>query len=255
MGAVGGGSGVSFLSYSKRQILFGFQKWRKATVATIETAPATMSTRLLSTWFDQKYWVNPKERPTTRMAGRTSNVSAHPTIVRTSQNGTMTAVKGRMRPIIALRSDSDSPHTAANVCTGVPIAPQATGAVLAIRFSAAAWKGRKPSPIMKAPAMATGAPNPAAPSMNAPKQNATSKTCRRRSGVMPATDSFMISNWPVSTEMSYRNTAASTIHAIFNRPKATPYPKLMAASVTGIPKNTTASIAALNPHAIAHKRG
>src|SRR5712692_3358271 len=53
---------------------------------------------------------------------------------------------------------------------------------------------------MKAPAMATGAPNPAAPSMNAPKQNATSKTCRRRSAVIPATDSFMISNWPVSTE-------------------------------------------------------
>src|ERR1700732_1852568 len=134
MGVVGGGSGVSFFSYSKRQIFFGFQKWRKATVATIETAPATISTRLLSTWFDQKNWVNPKERPTTRMAGRTSNVSAHPPIVLTSQNGTITAVKGRMRPIIALRSDSGSPHTAAKACTGVPMAPQATGAGLAFRF-------------------------------------------------------------------------------------------------------------------------
>jgi len=50
---------------------------------------------------------------------------------------------------------------------------------------------------MKAPAIATGAPKPAAPSMNAPKQNATISSCRRRSAVMPATDSFMISNWPV----------------------------------------------------------
>ena len=136
------------------------------------------------------------------MAGSTSKVSLQPTIVRTSQNGTITAVNGRMRPIMAFRSDSGSPETAAKVCTGVPIAPQATGAVFAIRFSAAAWKGRNPKPIMKAPAIATGAPNPAAPSMKAPKQKATSSTCSRRSGVMLAIDSFMISNCPVSTEMS-----------------------------------------------------
>src|ERR1700732_5518666 len=98
MGVVGGGSGVSFFSYSKRQIFFGFQKWRKATVATIDTAPATMSTRLLSTWFDQKNCVNPNERPTTRMAGSTSNVSLHPTMGRPSQKGTMTAGEGRMGP-------------------------------------------------------------------------------------------------------------------------------------------------------------
>ncbi len=126
------------------------------------------------------------ETPTTRMAGRTSKVSAQPTMVRTSQKGTRTAVNGRMRPTIALMSDSGSPETAASAWTGVPIAPQATGAVLAIRLSAAAWNGRKPRPIMKAPAIATGAPNPAQPSMNAPKQNATSKNLqaaiRRDSG-------------------------------------------------------------------------
>ncbi len=138
------------------------------------------------------------------MAGSTSNVSAQPTIARTSQNGTMIPVMGRMRPIIALRSDSGRPDTAASVCTGVPMAPHATGDVLASRFSAAAWNGWNPSPIMNAPAMATGAPNPAAPSMNAPKQKATIRSCRRRSAVIPATDSFMISNWPVCTETSYK---------------------------------------------------
>ena len=55
---------------------------------------------------------------------------------------------------------------------------------------------------MKAPAIATGAPKPAAPSMKAPKQKATSRSWRRRSAVIIATDSFMISNWPVETEMS-----------------------------------------------------
>ena len=161
-----------------------------------------MSTRLLSTWFDQKNSIPANENPTTRIAGNTSNVSSQLTIVRTSQKGTITAVNGRIRPIILFRSPSGRPETAASVWTGVPIAPQATGAVFAIKFKTAAWNGRKPRPIMKAPAIATGAPNPADPSMKAPKQNATSSNCSRRSGVIAATDSFMISNCPVSTEMS-----------------------------------------------------
>src|SRR5947208_256256 len=171
---------------------------------TSEMTPPAMSTRFESTWLDHKYCVVLKDTPTTRMAGNTSNVSLQLTIARTSQNGTMIPVMGRMRPIIALRSDSGRPDTAASVCTGVPMAPHATGDVLASRLSAAAWNGLNPRPIMKAPAIATGAPNPAAPSMNAPKQNATRSSCSRRSAVMPATDSFMISNWPVNTEMSYR---------------------------------------------------
>ena len=166
--------------------------------------PPAMSTRFESTWLDQKYCVRLKEPPTTRMAGSTSTVSAQLTMARTNQKGTMIAVSGRMRPIMALRSDSGRPETAARVCTGVPIAPHATGDVLASRLRAAAWNGLKPRPIMKAPAIATGAPNPAAPSMNAPKQKATSSTWSRRSGVIPATDSFMISNWPVCTATSYR---------------------------------------------------
>src|SRR5256886_9210155 len=85
-----------------------------------------MSTRFESTWLDQKYCVTLNETPTTRMAGSTSRVSPHPTIARTSQNGTMMPVMGRMRPIIALRSDSGRPDTAASVCTGVPMAPHAT---------------------------------------------------------------------------------------------------------------------------------
>src|SRR6266436_9713459 len=134
----------------------GFQKSRKITVHNSENSPAVISTKLLSMWLDQKNCIEAKEMPTTRMAGSTSNVSFQGTMARTSQNGTMTAVMGRMRPIMAFMSASGSKVTAASIWTGVPIDPQATGAVLAMRLSAAAWKGLNPKPIMNAPAMATG---------------------------------------------------------------------------------------------------
>src|SRR5438477_155959 len=185
--------------------------------------PAQMSTRLESTWFDQRYWIALNDTPTTRMAGSTSSVSLQLTIARTSQNGTMIPVMGRIRPIIALRSDSGKPDTAASVCTGVPMAPHATGDVLASRLSAAAWNGLNPRPIMKAPAIAT--------------------------------EAFMISNWPVNTETSYRYTAASTIQAIFSTPNPTPYRKLMPASETGIPNTRTATSTAVPAPAIAHQWG
>src|SRR5580658_8160004 len=135
-------------SSGKRQMFLGFQKRRKIMVAMRETTPEAMSTRLLSMKLDQKNWVPAKETPTTRMAGRTSTVSDQLTMARTSQKGTITAVIGRMRPIMALRSLSLRAVTEASAWMGVPIAPKATGAVLAMRLSAAAWKGLKPRPIM-----------------------------------------------------------------------------------------------------------
>src|SRR5205807_9923446 len=70
----GGGAeaGGAVLSSSKRQMFLGFQNRRKATVTTIATTALMMSTRLLSTWFDQKNWVRAKEKPTTMIAGSTS---------------------------------------------------------------------------------------------------------------------------------------------------------------------------------------
>jgi hypothetical protein len=54
------------------------------------------------------------------------------------------------------------------VMIGVPSAPYATGAVLAISESPDAASGEKPRPIRIAAVTATGVPNPAAPSKNAP---------------------------------------------------------------------------------------
>ncbi len=80
--------------------------------------------------------------------------------------------------------------------------------------------------------------------------NATSKACKRRSCEMAATESFIISNWPVTTEMSYKNTAATTIQAIFN-PKAAPNTKLIKDIATGMVKTVTASTMAMPAQIIA----
>src|SRR6267378_2323900 len=94
--------GTAPRSSANRQIRFGRQKRRNTKVATSEKTPAAMSTKLLSTWLDQKYCIPANDNPTTRIAGSTSNVSSQLTIVRTSQNGTITAVNGRILPIILL---------------------------------------------------------------------------------------------------------------------------------------------------------
>jgi hypothetical protein len=118
---------------------------------------------------------------------------------------------------------------------GVPKAPNATGAVLAISARPDAYSGGKPAPIMSAAEIATGVPNPAAPSMNAPKLNAMSIACTRRSGDSAITECLIFSNSPVSTVSEYRNTAINTIQPMGNKPKAAPKPALARAAFTGMP--------------------
>src|SRR5260370_35501727 len=79
------------VSSAKRQMRFGFQKRRKIMVQRSEKSPAVMSTKLLSMWLDQKNCMEPKEIPTTRIAGRTSNVAFHGPIARPRQQGTQMA--------------------------------------------------------------------------------------------------------------------------------------------------------------------
>ena len=82
---------------------------------------------------------------------------------------------------------------------GVPSAPKATGAVLAMSERPAAASGEKPRPIRIAPVTATGVPKPEAPSKNAPNAKAISSSCSRRSGVMSPIDCCMMANQPRST--------------------------------------------------------
>ena len=80
-----------------------------------------------------------------------------------------------MRPGSLLAPD----ETVASVTIGVASAPNATGAVLAISATAAAFRGWKPSAISITTVIATGVPKPASASSSAPKQNAMMIACTR----------------------------------------------------------------------------
>ena len=93
-----------------------------------------------------------------------------------SQNGTISEKMGSWRPTIALNTRASIDVTPWSAMIGVPSAPKATGAVLAMSDSADASSAGNPRPMRIAPVTATGVPKPAAPSKNAPKQNAMSKS-------------------------------------------------------------------------------
>ncbi|MCY1179271.1 hypothetical protein D9M73_196630 [compost metagenome] len=146
-----------------------------------------------------KYWVTAKLKPATNAAGQVSRTPFMPSIMNTSQNGTKTDSNGSWRPAMAPILKASMPVTWPATMIGMPRAPKATGAVLAIRHRPAAYSGLKPRPTSRAAVMATGAPKPAAPSRKAPKQKPISKTCRRWSSVIDRTELRMISNWPLLT--------------------------------------------------------
>src|SRR6516225_9147312 len=112
------------------------------------------------------------DAPDTRTAGQIWIMPRHPAKAQISQNGTINEKNGSWRPTMAPRIYGSYPVTAASPAMGVPSAPYATGAVLAIKERPEAASGEKPSPISIAPVTATGVPKPDAPSKNAPNENA-----------------------------------------------------------------------------------
>ena len=162
------------------------------------------------------------ETPATRIAGQISIMRRKPTNAQINQNGTRTEKNGSWRPTIELSACRSSPVTAASTTIGVPSAPKATGAVLAISESPAAASGLNPSPIMIAAVTATGVPKPAAPSKNAPKQNETRSSCSRRSVVMPVMLFCSTSNKPAWLVSWYMKMTFSTIQPIGSRPNSAP---------------------------------
>ncbi len=115
------------------------------------------------------------ETPATSIGGQTSIILRQPTNAVISQKGTMTEKKGSWRPTMPLSSCRSSPVTAERAITGVPRAPNATGAVLAMSDSPEAASGEKPRPMRMAAVTATGVPKPAAPSKNAPREEGDEK--------------------------------------------------------------------------------
>ena len=82
---------------------------------------------------------------------------------------------------------------------GVARAPKATGAVLAIRATAAALSGWKPSAISITTVIATGVPKPASASSRAPKQKAMMIAWIRWSGLTFSKERRSTSKCPEAT--------------------------------------------------------
>src|SRR6478736_7348611 len=211
---------------------------KSAVQATEKTPETTSVMRWNSVLPEARNCITANDAPATSAAGHTSNTCFHvpPSIftkVATSQKGTRIETNGSWRPAMAESVTSSRPLTAASVTIGVPMAPQATGAVLARRFRTADWKGLNPRPTITAPAMATGVPNPDVPSMMAPNEKAIRMHCSRRSNEMWTIDSFTISNWPLTTLIVYKNIAARTIQMIPRNPDRMPSAKAETADTTG----------------------
>ena len=77
-------------------------------------------------------WTIANEPPQTEHRRPRAAQPAHPLIVTTSHAGTISETIGSWRPAIALSSCASMPVTTPSVRIGVPIAPYATGAVLAM---------------------------------------------------------------------------------------------------------------------------
>ncbi|MNN38065.1 hypothetical protein D3C81_1520420 [compost metagenome] len=146
-----------------------------------------------------RYCAMANEPPATSTAGQVSLTPRQPSMMAMIQNSTMIVRNGNWRPAICPISNASSPVTCPATMIGMPIAPNATGAVLTIRHRPAAYSGLKPSPTSNAAVIATGAPKPAAPSRNAPKAKPTISICRRWSSVTDRIEARMIANWPVLT--------------------------------------------------------
>ena len=88
----------------------------------------------------------------------------------------ITAIIGRIRPVIALKRSFGRPEICARVMIGIPMEPKATGAVFPSRHNTAAWNGGNPRPASIAAETATGLPKPAEPSMSELNENAISSS-------------------------------------------------------------------------------
>lgn len=97
-------------------------------------------------------------------------------IKNTIKNGTVKDKGKKRRPTMVETACWSTPTKSVIAVIGIPSAPKATGAVLAIKHKPAAYKGLRPKPTNKAAVIATGSPKPIAPSKNEPKQKPIKST-------------------------------------------------------------------------------
>ena len=153
----------------------GFHTRRKIKPAPRETMQATT----LVSWYAKKvaaaHWAMAKEMPITAAAGPASLTPRMPSRMKRMKKGTTAAMSRTCReisPAISAVCSAVRPPTEPAVVTGMPTAPKATGAVLAISTVVAALSGFTPRARIMVAVIATGAPKPARASNKPPKQKA-----------------------------------------------------------------------------------
>ena len=82
---------------------------------------------------------------------------------------------------------------------GVPMPPNAAGAVLPMSATPAAFSGSKPSAMSIPTVMATGVPKPVSASSSAPNENPIINAWMRRSSETAPTPRRSVWKWPVAT--------------------------------------------------------
>ena len=127
------------------------------------------------------HWATAKETPMTSAASHASLSPRTPSMMNSRMNGTMTAKNGAWWPTTAPIRAGSRPVSTPAVVIGMAIAPNATGAVLAMSTTVAVFRGLSPSARIMVAVIATGAPKPARASSRPPKQNAMSTAWMRRS--------------------------------------------------------------------------
>src|SRR5277367_1575448 len=101
--------------------------------------------------------------PAAQAGNQTSWSELIPQMATMRYAGRISDIGAVTRPTSALSLSNGSPVVTASVTTGIPMDPNATGAVFASRQRAEARNAEKPRPVSIVAAIATGVPNPAAP--------------------------------------------------------------------------------------------
>ena len=121
------------------------------------------------------------------------------------------------------------------------MAPKATGAVLAVSASTAAFSGLKPRAISMTEVTATGVPNPASASMRAPNEKAMMIAWMRWSSLTRANERRSTSKCPVATVIWKTQIALITIQRIGKKPNAAPSDPASSVCPIGMPYTATAT--------------
>lgn len=149
--------------------------------AASPTSEATTSVNSYEKYVEHHHCAIANAPPVTSAAGHAWTSPRLPSMIIMRKKGTAIAKNGAWWPTTAPMCAGSRPVRLPAVVIGMATAPNATGAVFAMRHTTAVLSGLSPRASTIVAVMATGAPNPARASRRPPKQNAMSMAWMRMS--------------------------------------------------------------------------